>query len=188
MIQIQRCGRLKYTRNESGAVAVEFALLAIPFFLLVIAILELAIMFAAESLMEGATMNASRQIKTGALQTSGEENLEALFRDELCSYATVLIRCEDVQIEVRELDSFADAGGMQPQFNEEGDFVSSGFDPGGSSAKVLIRTVYKYTALSPLLGTLLFGQDNSRLFMSTLVMQSEPYDFAAELAESGELD
>lgn len=173
-----------YRQKEDGVAAVEFAIVAIPFVWMVVAIIEISLMFASESLLEGATNYASRQIRTGALQTSGSDDMEGLFRDEICAYARVLINCRNVEIEVQPMASFTDFDSMQPQFDDDGNFSSRGFDAGGSSEKVLIRTLYTYTSFSPLIGPLLYGADNQRLFMSTLVMQSEPYDFAAEVAAS----
>jgi hypothetical protein len=108
------------------------------------------------------------------------------FRAELCS-KLILIDCDDIVIEVQTLQSFNDVGTMDPVFNEEGQMVSQGFDPGSSSDRVLIRVAYLYTGMTPLVSTMLWGADSSRLMMSTLVLQTEPYDFAEELAEQGEI-
>ena len=37
--------------------------------------------------------------------------------------------------------------------------------------------VYTYTMMTPFIGQLLAGPNNSRLFMSTIVLQTEPYEF-----------
>lgn len=177
----------KYRKRKEGATAVEFSFLLMPYVIMSLGIIELSLMFTAESLLEGATHHASRQVKTGTLQQSGAPNLEEEFREELCSYATVLIRCEDVVIEARTIGSFNDTAGMQPDFDEDGNMVSSGFAVGGSSERVMIRVAYRYTSFTPLVGTMLLGADNSRNFMSTTVLQTEPYDFAAELLAEGEI-
>jgi hypothetical protein len=54
---------------------------------------------------------------------------------------------------------------------------SQGFDAGASDSKLLIRVSYRYTMMTPVIGPLLTGPKNSRLFMSTVVMQVEPYEF-----------
>ena len=83
------------------------------------------------------------------------------------------------------MSSFADYDTMQPAYDEDGMMVSNGFALGGSSEKVLIRVAYNYTALTPLVGQMLWGADSSRLFMSTVVLQAEPYDFSEEMALDG---
>jgi hypothetical protein len=54
----------QFRRREDGATAVEFALVALPFFGLVFAILELAIFFFASRYLEDAVFNMSRKILT----------------------------------------------------------------------------------------------------------------------------
>lgn len=176
-----------WTKANDGSAAVEFSLLAMPFVLLTLAIIELCLMFAAESLLEGATTQAARQIKTGQLQQSGAPDMEAEFRIELCERLPVLIDCTDVIIEAQTMTNFADFDSMEASFDDDGNFEPAGFDTGGSSDKLLLRVVYYYPAMTPALLPLYQSPNNTRLFMSTIVMQIEPYDFAAEIAAQGGL-
>jgi len=165
-----------FVKNEEATTAIEFSLLAAPYLLLTLGIIELSIMYASASLLEGATSSAARAVRTGQIQQSGGDP-EAEFRDRMCDYATVLIDCNDVIIEVQQMASFGDFGGMAPSYDGDGNLVSSGVDPGGSGDRVLIRVGYRYQMMTPLIGPLMGGPDSSRLFMSTIVLQSEPYDF-----------
>lgn len=163
--------------QKDGSTAIEFSMLAIPYVMLTVAIIELSISFASATLLEAATNSAARMIRTGELQQSSEDP-ETMFRDQICDYATVLINCNDVIIEVQTMASFSDFGSLAPQFDENGSMVSRGFSAGGSSDRVLIRVSYTYNMMTPFIGQLLAGQDGSLLFMSTIVLQTEPYDFA----------
>lgn len=165
------------TSNE-GATAIEFALLAIPYVFLMVGIIELAIMFAAGSMLEGATNSAARLVRTGQLQQSGDASAqEAAFREAFCEYATALVDCNDVVIEARLMESFSDAEGETPTYDDEGNMESSGFETGGSNDKVLIRASYRYDFMTPFMGPLLGGADSAFDFMSTIVLQTEPYEF-----------
>ena len=166
-------------RKEDGTTAIEFSLLAMPYMLLTLGIIEISIMYAAASLLEGATNDASRLIRTGQLQQSSEDP-ETLFRNAICDYATVLIRCDDVVIEVQTLESFSEYAA--PSYDEDGNMESSGFDAGASSDRVLIRAAYRYSMMTPFIGSLLTGGTNSTLFMSTIVLQTEPYDFGESVS------
>ena len=168
----------KYRKNSDGTTAIEFSLMAIPYLFLTLGIIELSIMYASASLLEGATTQAAREIRTGQIQQAQSGDSETLFRESVCDYATVLINCNDVVIEAMQLASFADFDDAAPQYDEDGNMVSQGFDAGGSNDRVLIRVAYRYEMMVPFVGTLLAGPDNSRLFMSTIVLQTEPYDFA----------
>jgi Flp pilus assembly protein TadG len=167
----------RWLKKDEGTTAIEFSLMAIPYIFLTLGIVELSIMYASASLLEGATNAAARQIRTGQIQQSEAADPEEVFRESICNYATVLIDCSQVVIEVQEMESFSDFEELQPQFDEDGNMLSRGFSAGGSSSRVLIRVAYTYNMLSPFIGTLLAGADNSIFFMSTIVLQTEPYDF-----------
>ncbi len=167
----------KWLKKEEGTTAIEFSLLVIPYLLLTLGIIELSVMYASASLLEGATGSAARLIRTGQLQQVEGEDPEVMFREAICNYATVLINCNEVIIEVRQMASFSDFEDLEPQYDEDGNLISGGFDAGGSSDRVLIRAAYRYNMLTPFIGPLLAGPDNSRLFMSTIVLQVEPYEF-----------
>lgn len=165
-----------WRKDQEGTTAIEFSLLFIPYLLLTLGIIELSIMYASASLLEGATGSAARLIRTGQIQQSAGDP-EEMFRNAICDYATVLIQCDDVVVEVLPLDSYTDYDDYAPVYDEDGNLVSQGFDAGGSNDRMLIRVAYRYTMMTPLVGPLLCGSDGGRLFMSTIVLQIEPYEF-----------
>ena len=165
-----------WLKKKEGTTAIEFALMAIPYVFLTVGIMELSIMYAAASLLEGATGSAARLIRTGQIQQAEGADPEQMFRDAICNYATVLIRCNDVVIEVQQMASFTDYETLAPQYDADGNLVSQGFSAGGSGDRVLIRVAYTYTMMTPFIGPLLAGSDNSQFFMSTIVLQTEPYE------------
>jgi len=163
-----------YFKRREGAAAIEFSFLVFPYLIISLGIIELSLMMTSASLLESATDRASRQIRTGQLQQSGGDP-ETQFRDALCRSAVVLIRCEDIEVEAMELNSYGDY--TDANFDEDGNFVSSGFDAGGSNSRILIRVAFTYEMITPLVGQLLNGEDGSTMFISTIVMQTEPYEF-----------
>jgi Flp pilus assembly protein TadG len=167
-----------WVRRQEGTTAIEFSLMAIPYFMLTIGIMEVSIMYASACLLEGATNSAARLIRTGQVQQAEGVDPQEMFRDAICDYASVLLACDKIVIEVRPMDSFTDYDALAAQYDEDGNLVSQGFDAGGSNNRILIRVAYRYEMLTPFIGPLLVGADNSRLFMSTIVLQTEPYDFA----------
>jgi len=164
--------------NQDGATAIEFALLSIPYVFLVVGIIEIAIMFAGASLLEGATNSAARLVRTGQIQDAADP--EIAFRNALCQYTTAIVRCNEIVFESIPIESFLDADDLDPVYDEDGNMESQGFDPGGSNDRVLIRVSYNYTMLTPFIGPLLSGGDNIIQFMSTIVLQTEPYEFEDE--------
>lgn len=166
-----------FVRNKKGSTAVEFSLVAIPFIFLLIGIVETSLMFAGSSILQGATQQAARMIRTGQVQQSGEDP-EEMFREVLCEHADTLLDCTRIQYEVITMEGgFTDFSEFPPEFNEDGDLEGRGFTPGGVNDVVLIRAIYRYPLMTPIMGNLMAdGPDNTKLMISTVVMENEPYD------------
>ncbi len=169
--------RLNFWReNKKGTTAIEFSLAGVPFILMIIGILEMSLMFTAQNLLESSTNSAARLIRTGQVQQGGGESA---FSDAVCDLAGILIPCGDIQYQVLPLDDFGAAEDLpDAAFDEEGNLEEQGFDPGGVSDVVIIRVAYKYPIKTPLMQFLLSNNnDSNRLMISTIVLQTEPYEF-----------
>jgi Flp pilus assembly protein TadG len=160
-------------------------LVAIPFFILILSIFEMSLMFATASMLEGATGGASRMIRTGQIQQASADPgaQEQIFRDELCDRVSVLINCNDVQIQVVNMGSFGNFGNFAAQYDGNGDLDNTGFEVGGVNDVVLVRIGYRYKLMVPFVNLLLGANGTgTQYFMSTIVMQVEPYEFTGELS------
>lgn len=73
----------RYKNNRDGATAIEFALLAIPFFMLLFAILELAIIFFISSTLSHAVSETGRQMRVGNFQNCGQAAFKAMVCEEM---------------------------------------------------------------------------------------------------------
>lgn len=164
----------KWFKREEGTTAIEFSMLLMPYLLICFGIIELSLMFTSASLLEGSTHSAARMVRTGQLQQGGGDP-ETVFRDGLCEAAVILVQCEDMVIEASTLDSYTEF--TDPVYDGDGNMVSTGFDVGGSNDRVLIRVSYRYEMVTPIVGTLLNGADGGTVFVSTIVLQTEPYEF-----------
>jgi hypothetical protein len=99
-----------------------------------------------------------------------------MFRDAVCDFSALLIPCADIQFQVQQVPSFSDAEDEPPEFDENGNLINSGFDPGTENSVVLIRVIYNYPIRTPLMKPLLQNRDGGlRTMMSTIVLQTEPY-------------
>src|SRR5690606_22221945 len=85
----RRWGR--FARNADGAVAIEFAALIIPFCLLVFAILESCISFAAQQILSNATDDVARQFRTGQIRQADLESDPFLVRNRICGKLEMLV-------------------------------------------------------------------------------------------------
>jgi Flp pilus assembly protein TadG len=164
--------------NQRGATAVEFALISLPFIMLIVGVLELAMFYARATVLEGATTAAARVIRTGEAQKS--PNAQNLFEQQLCAQISMVMACDDLIYEVirPNSDDFATANNLAANFDSDGNLISGGFNAGDMSDVVVVRTAYRYHFVTPFLGPILGGnQANSKLMMATSTMRNEPYDF-----------
>ncbi len=171
-------GIRKWLSASDGATAIEFALVAIPFLIMLMGIVETSLFFATGFIMEGAANDAARLIRTGQVQGAAEP-IKA-FENALCDKMKVLTNCLNLRYEVIPVpeNSFINATDLKPKFDKDGLLISQGFDPGGASDDVLVRVAYHYDFLTPLLSSLMSssGMQGASL-VSTLVIKNEPYSY-----------
>lgn len=166
-----------FLKDREGATAVEFALVALPFFGIIFAIIEVALAFWATQVLENAVADASRQIYTGQFQNAGGQSADA-FRDEICSRVTALFNCTElVQVDVRSFPSFPGAT-LPPPLTPEGEFDTSdfGYQATGPDEIVVVRAAMNYPAFVGIFGsreTMLSG--GGRLIMATSAFRNEPF-------------
>ena len=76
--------------SRDGAAAIEFAILAIPYFLVVFAIIETFIALMAEQVVTSATDTMARRLRTGQISsTITKED----FRKSFCTEISVMMTC-----------------------------------------------------------------------------------------------
>ncbi len=165
-----------WRRDERGSTAVEFALVSLPFFTMLIGMVETSLFFASGNVLEGAAHEAARVLQTGQAQQSADP--VGAFEDRLCEKVGIMIPCEDIVYEVVTLPAFTDAADYAPQFDAEGNLDSQGFSPGSVEDTILVRVSYRYNFLTPMLGEMMSGGDgSSMLHMATVIVRNEPYEF-----------
>jgi Flp pilus assembly protein TadG len=166
---------VRLARDESGATIVEFALVAVPFFLLIFGILEVGIVLWATFELENATEEAGRLIRTG--QVFDQSISESQLRTQICDRTTILFDCEaKLRLDVQSSQNFA---GLSPPTALDGESnLKDGFtySPGGSNDVVLITTFYEWPLIN-LISEAGFGNMGSgnRLLRASSVFRSEPF-------------
>jgi Flp pilus assembly protein TadG len=132
----------RFARNRSGVAAVEFALIAAPFFFLLFAMIEIAAVFVLGSILENAVLEAARDIRTGRAQSSGMS--QAAFRTAVCDRIVVLGTCDNVEIDVRVFEDFDNVDQSSPIDGGAINTDDFGFDPGDAGDIVLVRVFYRW--------------------------------------------
>ena len=163
-------------RDRAGATAVEFAMIAAPFFFLLFAMIEIAAVFFTSTVLENAVLEASREIRTGQAQTGGMSAGE--FRQEVCDRIAVIGDCDRLEIDVKVFEDFDTVDQSSPILADGSmDDSSFGWDPGDAGDIVLVRVFYRWTLMTPNFGGALSNMaGNQRLITAATVFRNEPFD------------
>ena len=164
-------------RDRRGSVAVEFALLAVPFLGLVYGIFETSMVHMTGQVMQTAVSDASRLIMTGQAQSKGMTSTQ--FKAEICRKVTALFNCaRDLQVDVQVYTSFTGASVTKPPIDAKGNLDTTAFkyDAGQPNSIVIVRAVLAYPIVVPLIGkTMVNLSGNKLLIMATAAFKNEPY-------------
>jgi Flp pilus assembly protein TadG len=164
-------------RSDSGATAVEFALVAAPFIALLVAILQTMVVFFAQRLLDEVVSQASRTIQTGQAQTS---NLtQSQFTNWVCQKTVILFTCANYMVNVQSYSSFSSASTATPTltFDSSGNVTNTwNYSLGSPGDIVVVQVLYQWPII---LGPLGFNLSNlangNRLLISSNVFKREPY-------------
>lgn len=186
MLRVKRLSfrRLRrYLKNREGTAAIEFAILAIPFFMLLFAILELAIVFFINSTLNHAVSEAGRQIRVGNFQSCGTQDS---FKQLVCANMRGLGNCDKrLRIDVVSDTDFgsitmpvpsdpppADPSDPNAEDIPNGDWVNT-----VASAPVVIRGLYYHKLVLPPQLTRLENLDGRgiRILGATTAFRNEPF-------------
>jgi Flp pilus assembly protein TadG len=177
----------RWRRDERGMAAVEFAIIAVPFLLLLVGLVSVSLYFFTSFTMESAVLNAARAIRTGQLQQgqgaySGLTTLadkRDAFKNIMCSKAPTFLDCTNRAVVL--VQSSGTFGGItEPNCASNGTMVNqstAAFDPGSASAVVLVTVCYawKFGGQLPIFKVSNLS-DGSMLMQASAAFRTEPYN------------
>ena len=171
----------KFGASESGVAAVEFALCAPPFLLMLGVIIETGLMMFTEYALQSAVQDASRVIRTG--QASAATMTAAQFKTKICATASVIIDCTGgVTVYVRSDKDFATLQSNLPSFLNIGPSV--GVQPAGPTCYNIgqpiqpAAVVATYDWYFSMLGMSFLGNiasNSARRLVGFAIFRNEPY-------------
>lgn len=171
-----------FRRDQDGVAAVEFGLVAVPFFALLFAILETALVFWTTQVLETAVANAARTVYTGQFQGSNDQaaaNIGEKFKEEVCKHVVALFACRSapgVHVDVRRFTPGTPPPNVIDPATKEINPAAFGYQATKASEIVLVRVAYEYPVFVSLMnsnqGNLANGK---RLIMGTATFRNEPF-------------
>jgi hypothetical protein len=181
----------RFLRSQCGGAAVEFALVSIPFFLVIGACVENSLYFLQRELLQRATMDASRQIYTGRFQTSNADTTDKnkllkRFQSLICSDQsgsprTTIFDCANVRINISQSSTFngvtpTEPLAVDPQGRSIWNPSFPKYDCTGSSAIVIIQSAVDIPVFFPTLGISIAQlPNNRRVIQAAVVIKNESY-------------
>lgn len=176
----------RWQTNQSGFTAVEFAIVAMPFLMLLFGTLSVCLFYFTNFTFENAVWQASRGIRTGQFQQGEgaytnlktDEDRKKAFKQALCARAPSYIDCNKVVVIAQ-----SNVGGFgsitQPVCATDGTMIDQSaaqFNPGGASAVVLITACYPWDFGGRLpFFSLNNMKDGSLLIQASVAFRTEPY-------------
>lgn len=188
-------GWASWFADKSGSVAVEFSIVAVPFLALLLAIFQTALVLFTQQVLDTALADTARLIMTGQAQTMSAANF-ATGPNGLCTRVTALFNCTaaynggTLQIDIRTPSNFANAVLAPPTVS--GNTINWGTPNGqpvytnpGPGQIVIVRAAllepiymsFPITFLGSNMdsGLKTAGSGTSRLIMSTVAFETEPF-------------
>jgi Flp pilus assembly protein TadG len=162
----------RFARAEDGATAVEFAIVAIPFLVLVFAIIELGLVFLVSVTLENAVIDVGRTIRTGEAQTGGAT--AATFKTAVCNkMGWVGSSCDSsLSIDVQTFSDYAASSDAR-----DGEMPKTmTWNMGTAGSIVLIRAYYSWNLITPMLQTGLQSANGKRMITAATAFTNEPYN------------
>lgn len=165
----------RFARNEGGVTAIEVGILGVPFFVLIAAIMESALIFFASQVLDGAVDSAARAIRTGQVQAAGGDLGD--FTDKVCDGLYGLFDCSKLRINVSLVSDFSSATSGQVLDTSGNWVVPVGFTPGHGSSVVMVRVYYKWPTMFNFGGFNMADTPDgkSRLLSAVRVFMNEPF-------------
>lgn len=176
---------LRFAAARRGTTAIEFAIIALPFCVMLFGIIELGMVFLVSLTLQNATDNAARQIRTGQFQTSGS-NAKGDFKTLVCNRMSWLATPCSSKLTVA-VQTFADFNTASTNSATAGTAwtpavaAATCFSTGTPGDIVLVRSYYEWDVFTPLLDKSLVNMgssSNKRLISTVATFRNEPYSTA----------
>lgn len=184
-----------FLRRDDGTTAIEFAMVAIPFFMFIFGLMGVSTYFFIMTSIEKGMDQASRLVRTGQAQAS--DMTVGDFRKTICRKANSKsetdtvdsgwVKCNNLQIFVQTYGSWADVvptsclNNNQAVVNTAKDSDKIADYSGEANAIVLVTACYRWK-MAGRLPYINLGQmsDGSMMMQSATAFRTEPYGAASQ--------
>ena len=165
-------------RGRRGTAALEFALTAMPFFALVLAVAEAGFDFYVQEVMDFATQYAARQAQIGAMQAS-PLTPAAFVAKSYCTAMGTMLPCTNVTVTMKVVTDYWNVTeGQIPVKNGKFDNTGLTLCPGTAGQLILMQAYYplpKVLTLWMTLSSVIYNGHASHVLTSTAAFMDEQF-------------
>jgi Flp pilus assembly protein TadG len=165
-------------RNTDGVAAIEFAMVSLPFFMMMFGLILVGLYFFTTFTLENAVEQAARLIRTGQVQQQGMSADD--FKLEVCKWTPQYVDCDGkLRVNVQSYAGFGDV--VTPSCTDSGGNLippaATLFETGASSEVVLVTVCYEWELAGKLPFLQLSNMANgSALIQAASTFRTEPYE------------
>jgi Flp pilus assembly protein TadG len=164
----------KFIKNRTGSAAIEFALLALPFMVVVFSIVEVALMFFIDSALDAALHKTVRKIRTGTAMSQAWDM--AAFKNELCKNLAYSFSCGSTVLVRSQKVTAIDAISFATPVNSGKLEVTETFTLGASGDYILIQVFLPW---DPIISFYAMSSsklsDGTNVLGATVLFKNEPF-------------
>ena len=164
-------------RAREGSTAVEFAFIALPFFMLLFAILEVGLILVLDAVVETAVTDTGRLVRTGQAQMQAVTKEEML--KKFCSRMSVFASdCPSrAFMDVRRVNGFNNPlDRNDPMYSGAFEPGKTLFEAGTAGDRIMVRIWYRHPVVTPFLAQALSKSENGDILLTTtMAFQNEPF-------------
>ncbi len=173
----------RYGKSENGSAAVEFALVAGPFFYVLGCTCETGLLLFTEYVLQNSVQEAGRMVRTGQVTSStGTTTMTATqFKEKICENVNIIVDCDSkVTVYVNSSTSFAALDTLVPSpiaiGPVNGNPYAVVFTPGGRQAASTVIATYDWDFVFPFMDFLgNIDSNKARRLQAVAIFRNEPF-------------
>lgn len=166
----------RFGSDISAVASIEFAILALPFFFVLFAIIETSLSFTAQQMLSESAERISRSVKVGSLTSANTSTAQIRLRVCNDMRVFILIDCNQIEVDLRSYVRFQDVP-VSISYNQSGDLDTTGFnvEPGGPDTINHLRLFYRWAWFTDLMKSKYSSLPNGKtLLFSSETWRNEP--------------
>jgi Flp pilus assembly protein TadG len=165
----------RFLRRDEGGAAIEFAIVAVPTIALMLAVLQIGIIYFAQEALETTVEQSARLVLTG--QAQSQYTTASQFATAVCQNSPGLFNCGGFMINLQPASSFSNVSTAAPTLTYSGGKVTNTFqyNAGNPGDIMVMQVMYLWPVFLGPLGWNMSNQpNNTRMLMATAVFRNEP--------------